>query len=192
MALTRNSGVGVPFKVVSGAGVGAAAVVVDLSLAGPQSLGVAAADTAATDSTSAVAGPAEPGAVSFNESFPPPAAAGRGGRGVKPSESVVSEVRPLASADVTSVRQTPAGEAARRSVRASVSVKPAAAVPEVAVAVPSAAAVVADPAWVPAREQRGAAVREEEQHNPVYSGQPPAPHKAVRRQTLRQCRLDQR
>jgi hypothetical protein len=149
-------------KVVSGAGVGAAAVVVGLWLAGPQALGVANADTAATDSMSVSAGPAEPGSASGDESSPARPGAGRGGRGVKPSESVVSGVRPRASADVTSVRQIPAGEAVRGSVRASVSVKPAAAVPEVAVAVPSAAAVVADPVRVPAREQRGAAVREEE------------------------------
>jgi len=107
---------------------------------------------------------------------------------VKPSGSTVSRVRPRASADVTSVRQTPVGEAARRSVRGSVSPRSVAAVadrrysvavtppgfgasvpsvpdvvsgvPEVPVAVPSAAAVVADAARVPARAQRGAAVRE--------------------------------
>jgi len=50
-ARARNSGVGMPFKVVSGAGVGAAAVVVGLSLAGPQALGVASADS--TDAASA-------------------------------------------------------------------------------------------------------------------------------------------
>jgi len=144
----------------SGVRVGAAAFAVGLWLAGPQALGVANADTAAADSTSVSAGPTEPGAVSGNEGSRARSAAGRVGRGVKPSESTVSGVRPLASVAVTSVRQIPAGEAARRSVRASVSVKPAAAVPEVAVAVPSAAAVVADPAWVPARAQRGAAVRE--------------------------------
>ena len=143
----------------SGVRVGAAAFAVGLWLAGPQALGVANADTAAADSTSVSAGPTEPGAVSGNEGSRARSAAGRVGRGVKPSESTVSGVRPLASVAVTSVRQIPAGEAARRSVRASVSVKPAAAVPEVAVAVPSAAAVVADAAWVPAREQRGAAVR---------------------------------
>jgi len=151
----------------SGVRVGAAAFAVGLWLAGPQALGVANADTAAADSTSVSAGPTEPGAVSGNEGSRARSAAGRVGRGVKPSESTVSGVRPLASVAVTSVRQIPAGEAARRSVRASVSVKPAAAVPEVAVAVPSAAAVVADPAWVdaawvPGREQRGAAVREVE------------------------------
>jgi len=117
-----------PFKVVSGAGVGAAAVVVGLSLAGPQALGVANADTAEADSTSASAGPADPSAASGNEGSPSRAAAGRGGRGVKPSESVVSGVRPGASADVTSVRQIPAGEAARRSVRGSVSGRPVAVV----------------------------------------------------------------
>jgi len=149
-------------KVVSGAGVGAAAVVVGLWLAGPQALGVANADTAATDSMSVSAGPADPSVVTGQTSSLARPAASRAGRGVKPSDSVISGVRPRASADVTSVRQIPAGEAVRGSVRASVSVKPAAAVPEVAVAVPSAAAVVADPVRVPAREQRGAAVREVE------------------------------
>ena len=56
MAFARNSGIGMSFKVVSGAGVGAAAVVVGLSLAGPQALGVANADTSAADSTSVSAG----------------------------------------------------------------------------------------------------------------------------------------
>ena len=122
MARARNSGVGMPFKVVSGAGVGAAAVFVGLSLAGPQALGVANADTAATDSTSVSAGPADPSAVSARS------AAGRGGRGVKPSGSTGSRVRPRASADVTSAQQTPVVEAARRSVRGSVSVRSVAAV----------------------------------------------------------------
>jgi hypothetical protein len=93
-----------PFKVVSGAGVGAAAVVVGLSLAGPQALGVASADSAATDSTSVSAGPAEPSAVSGNESSPSRPVAGRGGRGVKSSGSTVSRVGPRASVDVTSAR----------------------------------------------------------------------------------------
>ena len=176
-----------PFKVVSGAGVGAAAFVVGLALAGPQALGVASADTAAADSTAVSA---EPGAVSGDEGSPARSAAGRGGRGVKPSESTGSRVGPRASADATSARQTPAGEAARRSVRGSVSARPVAAVadrrnsvavtppglagsvpsapsvpvvmsgvPEVAVPVPSAAAVVADPARVPARAQRGVSTR---------------------------------
>ena len=155
MARARNSGVGMPFKVVSGAGVGAAAVVVGLSLAGPQALGVANADTAATDSTSVSAGPADPSAVSARS------AVGRGGRGVKPSGSTGSRVRPRASADVTSAQQTPVVEAARRSVRGSVPSVPnvVSGVPELAVAVPSAAAVVADPARVAARAQRGAATR---------------------------------
>ena len=92
------------FKVVSGAGVGAAAVIVGLSLAGPQALGVANADTAATDSTSVSAGPADPSAVSGQTSSPARPAASRAGRGVKPSESVVSRVEALPSADVTSAR----------------------------------------------------------------------------------------
>ena len=171
----------------SGVRVGAAAFVVGLSLAGPQALGVANADTSAADSTSVSAGPTEPSVVTGQTSSLARPAASRGGRGVKPSESVVSGVRPRASADVTSVRQIPAGEAARRSVRGSVSVRPVAAVAdrrnsvavtppgfggsvplvpdvvsgvsEVAVAVPSAAAVVADPARMPARAPREAAVR---------------------------------
>jgi len=173
--------------VTSGVRVGAAAFVVGLSLAGPQALGVANADTAATDSASVSAGPAEPGAVSGDQSSPSRAAAGRGGRSVESTGSTVSRVGPLASADVTSVRQTPAGEAARRSVRGSVSVKPVAAVadrrkavavtppgfgtsvpsvpvvvsgvPEVAMAGPSAAAVIGDRARVSARVQRGVSTR---------------------------------
>ena len=104
MVFVRNSGVVMPFKVVSGAGVGAAAVIVGLSLAGPQALGVANADTAATDSTSVSAGPADPSAVSGQTSSPARPAASRAGRGVKPSESVVSRVEALPSADVTSAR----------------------------------------------------------------------------------------
>jgi len=93
-----------PFKVVSGAGVGAAAVIAGLSLAGPQALGVANADTAAADSTSVSAGPADPSAVSGQTSSRARPAASRAGRGVKPSESVVSRVEALPSADVTSAR----------------------------------------------------------------------------------------
>jgi len=104
MVFVRNSGVVMPFKVVSGAGVGAAAVIVGLSLAGPHALGVANADTAATDSTSVSAGPADPSAVSGQTSSPARPAASRAGRGVKPSESVVSRVEALPSADVTSAR----------------------------------------------------------------------------------------
>ena len=104
MVFVRNSGVDMAFKVVSGAGVGAAAVIVGLSLAGPQALGVANADTAATDSTSVSAGPADPSAVSGQTSSPARPAASRAGRGVKPSESVVSRVEALPSADVTSAR----------------------------------------------------------------------------------------
>jgi len=172
-----------------GVRIGAAAVVVGLSLAGPQALGVASADSSEVDSTSVTTGLAEPSAVSGDEGSPSRAAAGRGGRGVVPSGSTGSRVRPRASADVASVRQIPAVEAARRSVRGSVSVRPVAAVAdrrhsvavtpagfgasvpsvpdavsgvaEVAVAVPSAAAVVADAARVPGRAQRGAAVRSE-------------------------------
>ena len=112
----------------SGVRIGAAAVVVGLSLAGPQALGVASADTAAADSKSVSAEPAEPGAVSGDEGSPARSAAGRGGRGVKPFESTVSRVGPRASADATSARQTPVVEAVRRSVRGSVSARPVAAV----------------------------------------------------------------
>ena len=171
----------------SGVRIGAAAVVVGLSLAGPQALGVAAADSSEVDSTSVSAGPADPGAVSGDEGSPARPGAGRGGRGVAPNGSIGSRVGSRASADVTSAQQTPAVEVARRSVRGSVSVRPVAAVAdrrhsvavtppgfgasvpsvpdvvsgvaEVAVAVPSAAAVVADAARVPGRAERGAAVR---------------------------------
>ena len=74
----------------SGVRAGAAAFVLGLSLAGPQALGVANADTSAADSTSVSAGAAEPSAVSGDESSPSRAAVGRGGRGVKPSDSVIS------------------------------------------------------------------------------------------------------
>jgi hypothetical protein len=123
-----------PFKVVSGAGVGAAAVVVGLSLAGPQALGVANADTSAADSTSVSAGLADPSVVSGQTRPPARPAASRAGRGVKPSESVVSGVRPLASADVTSARvarglasvKDPAAEPSRQRPAASSKYAPSA------------------------------------------------------------------
>ena len=61
MVFVRNSGVGMPFKVVSGAGVGAAAVIVGLSLAGPQALGVASADSTDVGSVSVGAADAAAG-----------------------------------------------------------------------------------------------------------------------------------
>ena len=103
--------------VTSGVRVGAAAFVVGVSLAGPQALGVASADTAATDSASVSAEPAEPGAVSGDEGSPSRSGAGRGGRGVEPSESTVSRVGPRASADATSADAIVGSRATARAAR---------------------------------------------------------------------------
>ena len=152
----------------SGVRVGAVAFAVGLSLAGPQAVGVAAADS--SDASSVSAG-ADPGAG--------PARAAR--------SAAVRSARGARSAAGVSA-QTPDADSALGAVRGSASVKPAAAVadrrrshatltvgsgaavrslvdpapdvPEVAAAaLPSAAAVAVDPARVPARAQRAAAAR---------------------------------
>jgi len=97
-------GVSMPIKLAKGSVVGAAAIFAGLSLAIPQALCVAAADTAATDSTSVTTGPADPSAATDQVSSPTHPASSRRGRGVKPSESTASREQPLASAGTTSAR----------------------------------------------------------------------------------------
>jgi len=163
----------------SGVRVGAAAFVVGLSLAGPQALGVASADSTDVGSVSVGAAPS-PGAVPVSAAVR--SAAGRAARSSHSAAGAVVQgqssagetpnVAVRASASLKPVlavrdrRQAKApstvrGADARWAAAAAVALRSGVDVPSVtalAVSVPDVS-VSGDPAAVPARAERGAAVR---------------------------------